>query len=405
MSQTFVIVGAGRAAAAAAVTLRESGFDGRLVIIGDEVHLPYERPPLSKELLLGERTPENIVIKGRAWYDENKVEMMLGREVLSLDAEAHELVLDGDERVAYDKVLVATGVRPRLLPFAPPGERVCYLRTIEDANRLLGVIGSGGKLVVIGGGFIGCEVAACARRAGLDVIVLEALAQPLERVLGDEIGSIIAGFHRTEGVDVRTSQAVTGVTERADGVTVETTEGPIEAAAVVVGIGTATNTEFLDGSGLDVDGGIVVDDCCRTSVADVFAAGDVAKHWHPLFGRHMRVEHDDNASRQGAAAAKNMLGEEVAFDDCHWFWSDQYEHSIQSLGILDDSDQTVMRGSLESGEFTVFHLKEGRLTGVLSVNRGRDIMRSRKLLQGRVDLDADDLANDEVDLRKLAKKA
>lgn len=399
--RSFVIVGAGMAGAAAAQELRAQGFDGRLVMIGSESHLPYERPPLSKEYLRGEQS-EPMLARPSGWYEDNEVELRLGTRVVSLDATGPVVELDGGERIEADAVLLATGGSPRPLPDAPE-EGVLYLRTLEDSDRIKKAL-SGGRLVVVGAGFIGAEVAASARSKGVEVTVLEMAPVPLQRALGDDVGRIYGQIHRDQGVDLRTEEGVEGIDAASGGVVVKTTKGDaIEAEAVVVGIGIGPNAELAEAAGLAVSNGIDVDSACRTSAPAVFACGDVANHDHSLFGR-IRVEHFDNALKMGTHVAGAMLGKEEPFDDPHWFWSDQYDVNLQYSGFAAEWDHVATRGSLEDRDGVAFYLKDGVLLAALGLNRGKDVRRAMKLIAARARPDPAALSDEVVDLRTLVPK-
>ena len=397
MARTFVIVGAGMTAASAAEALRQAEFDGRILIVGREPHLPYERPPLSKEYLRGEQGVDDLPVRGENWYAEQEVEVRIGTEATALDPDGPSVELADGERIDADAVLLATGGTPRRMP-GPSSDRVLYLRTIEDCDRIRELMVSG-RLVVVGAGFIGAEVAASARARGVEVTVLERNGVPLNRALGEEIGQLYGAIHRDHGVDLRTGAMVEGIEETADGVIVGLGEGEfIEADAVLVGVGIGPNTELAEAAGLDVDDGVLVDERCRTSADGVFAAGDMANHLHPLFGR-LRVEHFDNAIKMGAAAARSMLGSEEAFDDPHWFWSDQYDVNLQYAGFAKQWDDVVIRGSTEEREFVAFYMHEGMLLAALGMNRGRDVRRALKIIGSRPDPAR--LRDEETDLRTL----
>jgi 3-phenylpropionate/trans-cinnamate dioxygenase ferredoxin reductase subunit len=256
---------------------------------------------------------------------------------------------------------------------------------------------------VVGAGFIGAEVTASAKRLGLEVTCLEMRDVPLERALGAEMGRVYAEIHRENGVDLRTGEGVESIRETDGGVVVGTTRGAaVEGDAVVVGVGIEPNVELAEAAGAKIENGIVVDEFCRTTVEGVYAAGDVANHWHPVFRRHVRVEHFDNALKQGAAAARSMLGKQEPYDDPHWFWSDQYDHNLQYAGHAAEWDEIVVRGSIESRNFVAFYLKDGALLACLGVNRGKDVRRAMKLIRGRGKPDPSVLRDEDVDLRTLA---
>jgi 3-phenylpropionate/trans-cinnamate dioxygenase ferredoxin reductase subunit len=396
-----VIVGANLTGGTAAAALREAGFDGEVILIGEEPHPPYERPPLSKEYLRGEQPFEKGLVRPEGWFEEQGIETRFGVRAERVDPREGVVALQGGERVPYHALLLATGGRPRTLP-GPPGDRVLYLRTIEDAERIRAHLEAGSHLVIVGGGFIGAEVAASARMLGLGVTVLERHEAPLVRAIGPEIGRVYAEIHREHGVDLRTGEGVEGVQETAEGVVVRTTTGAvIEGDVVVVGVGIQPNVELAEAAGLEVDNGIAVDEFCRTSVEGIFAAGDVANHYHPVFGRRIRVEHYDNALKQGTAAARNMLEQDEVFDDPHWFWSDQYEYNLQYAGFAHEWDEIVVRGSLEDRDFVAFYLKDGVILAALGLNRGGDVRRAMKLIQMKVSPDPMLLRGQDVDLRAL----
>jgi 3-phenylpropionate/trans-cinnamate dioxygenase ferredoxin reductase subunit len=400
-ARTFVIVGAGLAGAAAAAELRGRGFDGRLMMIGAEQHPPYERPPLSKEYLRGEQN-EPVFARPADWYEENDVELRLGTRVASLDPSGPSVETEGGERIDADAVLLATGGSPRRLPDAPE-QGVLYLRTIEDSDRIRKAL-TGGRLVVVGAGFIGAEVAASARAKGVDVTVLEMAPVPLQRALGDEVGRIYGQIHRDHGVDLRTEEGVERIESADGGVVVRTSKGDaIEAEAVVVGVGIVPNADLAEAAGLAVSNGVDVDASCRTSVPRVFACGDVANHDHPLFGR-IRTEHFDNALKMGAHVAGTMLGGDEPFADPHWFWSDQYDVNLQYAGFAMTWDKVVTRGSLEERDGVAFYLNEGVLLAALGLNRGKDVRRAMKLIAARATPDERALADETVDLRTLVPK-
>jgi 3-phenylpropionate/trans-cinnamate dioxygenase ferredoxin reductase component len=397
-----VIVGANLTGGTAAVTLRKEGFDGEVVLVGEEPHPPYERPALSKEYLRGEQPFEGALVRPDGWFEEQSIEARFGVRAERVDPRERVVVLQGGERVTYDALLLATGGRPRTLPGAPR-DRVLYLRTIEDADRIRARLEPGSHLVIVGAGFIGAEVAASARMLGVGVTVLERHEALLVRAIGPEIGRIYAEIHRERGVDLRTGEGVRAVEETADGVVVRTTTGArIEGDAVVVGVGIEPNVELAQVAGLEVDNGVVVDEFCRTSVEGIFAAGDVANHHHPVFGRRIRVEHYDNALKQGTAAARNMLRRDEVFDDPHWFWSDQYEYNLQYAGFAHEWDQIVVRGSLEDRDFVAFYLRDGVILAALGLNRGGDVRRAMQLIGKRVAPEPTRLKDQDVDLRALA---
>jgi 3-phenylpropionate/trans-cinnamate dioxygenase ferredoxin reductase component len=403
---TFLIVGGNLTAGAAATTLRGEGFDGRIVIVGEEDHPPYERPPLSKDYLRGESKADDTLLHPRSWYDEADVELRLGVRARNLDPAARTVELEDGERILFDRLLIATGGRNRAL--AVPGhelEGIFDLRRIEDSDRIRGEASAGRKAVIVGAGFIGSEVAASFRQLGVEVEVIEFFAAPLLRVLGPEVAKVYEAIHRDEGVRFHFGEAVKSFQGDGRVEAVVTDKGTrVEGDFVVVGVGIQPNVEWLEGSGIELDNGVIVDEFCRTNVEAVYAAGDVANHWHPIFERRMRVEHWDNALKQGAAAARNMMGLQAVFDDPHWFWSDQYRHNLQYLGYAVDWDQLVIRGSLEERKFVAFYLSGGVVKAVAGLDRGKDVRRSAGLIRARRPFDPALLRDEDVDLKNLASQ-
>ncbi|CAN5710817.1 FAD-dependent oxidoreductase [soil metagenome] len=396
-----VIVCAGLAWMAAVSELRKRGWDGSIRLVGAEEHLPYERPPLSKRVLTGEQDAASLTPLDAGWYEEQQVDTLLGRRATALHSAAREVSLEGGETLGFDALLLATGGDPRRLAHAP-SEHIHYLRTREHAAALRADIRAGGHLIVVGGGFIGCEVAASARSMGSDVTMVEALGSPLERVLGPRVGRVFAGIHRDEGVTLRMNELVSSLEERAGRVLVTTASGAhLEGDAVMVGIGILPDARLALTGRLAVGDGVLVDEYCWSSVPHVYAAGDIAAHLHPLFRTRLRVEHYDNALKQGAAAAASMLGAGSPYEHPHWFWSDQYGHNLQTAGLPLAGDRTVERGSLEGRNGVIFALADGVLVGALGLNRGRDVRRARRLIAARARLPLELLADEGVDLRTL----
>jgi 3-phenylpropionate/trans-cinnamate dioxygenase ferredoxin reductase subunit len=386
----------------AAATLREEGFDGRVVLIGQESHPPYERPPLSKEYLRGEEQ-EPRFIRPPEWYESNGIETRFGEGAQSVDVAGRSVELLDGERMAFDSLLIATGCRNRKFPLPGldlPG--VHDLRYLSDSDAIRAAAVPGARAVLVGMGFIGAEVAASLRSRGVDVTVVEFAETPLQRVLGTELGRVLEGLHRDHGVEMIFRDAA----ERFEGdgrfEVLHTKEGrAIEGDFAVVGVGVEPVTEVVRGTDIAVDNGILVDPALQTNVPGVFAAGDVARHDHPVFGR-IRVEHFDNAMKMGQAAAHNMLGRNEVFDDPHWFWSDQYDVNIQMAGFAAEWDDIVVRGSLEERRFAAFLLKDGVLRSTFTMNWPRDVRRSMPLIKAQVRPDPELLADPEFDLRTLA---
>jgi 3-phenylpropionate/trans-cinnamate dioxygenase ferredoxin reductase subunit len=369
MSSTFVIVGAGMAGGKAVETLREEGFDGRIVLLGAETERPYERPPLSKDYLRGDSERHAIFLQEDAgWYEQHDVELRTSTTVESLDVSARAVVLAGGERIEYDALLLTTGAEPKRLPIPGadlPGVHV--LRSVEDCEALRTVLDVGGRLAVIGAGWIGCEVAASARQRGMEVTLIEPLSVPLERVLGPQLGGFYRDVHLDHGVDLRLDDGVETIEGAGRAERVRTTKGAtIECDAVLVGIGVAPRTALAEGV-LDVDNGVLVDAGLRASADGVFAAGDVANHDHPVLGR-LRVEHWANALEQGPAAARAMLGQDVEYDRVPYFFSDQYDVGMEYAGHSRPDDEVAFRGDPANREFIAFWMRDGRVTAGMNVN-------------------------------------
>lgn len=403
MAPTFVIVGASLAGASAAATLRQEGFDGEIVLIGAEPQWPYERPPLSKQYLRGDTPFDKTLVRPAIYYEQNRIETLLGVSVRRVTPSERTVELQTGRRIHYDRLLLATGVRNRRMSIPGlnlPG--VLALRTVADCDALREEIRPGRRAAVIGMGFIGCEVAASLRQEGVEVVGVDPSPTPLFRVLGPQIGHVIARLHQEHGVETIFNESV--ATFEGDGRVqrVVTNRGRrIECDFAVVGIGVDPEVEFLAGSGIKTDDGVLVDEHCRSSVAQIYAAGDVANHHHPLLGRRVRVEHWQNAMQQGAAAARSMLGRLEAYDPVHWFWSDQYDVNLQYAGFAREWDQVVVRGKLEDPRFIAFYLNQGRIDAAVAVNRSKDLRRAMPLIKARSVVDPNQLADEDVDLHNL----
>lgn len=410
--ERIVIIGASLAGASAAAALREGGFDGELQLIGAESQPPYNRPPLSKGYLRGEERFEDQLVKPSGYYAEQSIGLRLGIRVTAIDPKRKVIGLDGGEEIPYDRLLVATGGRNRTLS-APGAELqgILQLRTVEDCDRIRAAARPGGRAVVVGLGFIGSEVAASLRQLGVRVAAVEGHPVPLARVLGPEVGEVLAGIHREKGVELVLEDSVAAFEGAGRVERVRTKKGQVlECDLVVAGIGIVPNSELLAAAGAAVDNGVLVDERCRTSLPDVFAAGDVANHLHPIFGR-LRVEHWNNGYQHGRAAARSMLGGTQPYDYLHSFWSDQYEHLIEYVGFAAGWDRLVFRGRPESRKFLGFYLKDGLVRAAVGLNRGGDpedpkadseLKVVADLIRRRVPVEAAKLADEEIDLRRVA---
>lgn len=378
---TVVVAGMSLAGLNALEGLRDAGFDGRIVAVGAEDHLPYDRPPLSKQVLAGEWEPERTALREADHYDALDVDWELGRRATGVDVDDRKVSLDNGMVVSFDGLVVATGSSPKRLPGTPELEGLHVLRTLEDSLAVAAELERGPRVAVVGAGFIGSEVAATARSRGLEVTVVEALPVPLAGALGDRMGAAVSALHDDHGVEVRCGVGVEGFTgsRRVEGVRLAD-GSTVQADVVVVGVGVATATDWLDGSGLDVADGLLCDEACRAAER-VVAAGDVARWPNPLFGETMRVEHWDNAVQQGRHAARTLvaeLGGEVpeAYAPVPWFWSDQYESKIQMAG-RPGPDVDVVEGSIDERSFVAVYGRDGRVTGVLGIDKARLVVMYR----------------------------
>lgn len=411
--ERFVIIGASLAGASAAAALREGGFDGTVELIGAEPQLPYNRPPLSKGYLRGQERFEDQLVNPADYYTQHDITLRLGVRVTRVDAGRKVVGLDGGEEVPYDRLLVATGGRNRTLT-TPGGELpgIFQLRTVEDCDRIRAVARSGARAVVIGLGFIGSEVSASLRQMGLAVTAIEGHPVPLARVLGNEVGTVLAEIHREKGVELVLEDAVAAFEGAGRLERVRTKGGrTLECDLVVAGIGIVPNSELLAAAGAAVDNGVLVDALCQSSLPGVYAAGDVANHLHPLFGR-LRVEHWNNGAQQGRAAARTMLGGTQPYHYLHSFWSDQYEHLLEYVGFAAHWDRVVFRGDPGSRKFLGFFLKDGTVRAAVGLNRGGDPEDAKtegelklvaKLIRARVPVDPKRLADEARELPGVAE--
>jgi 3-phenylpropionate/trans-cinnamate dioxygenase ferredoxin reductase component len=402
----FVIVGAGLAGARTAEALRAEGFSRPVVLIGEENELPYERPPLSKDYLVGKSSRETAYVHTARWYAEQQVDLRLGVPVTAVDAVAHVVALADGSRVGYSKLLLSTGSSPRRLPV--PGAEVggvFYLRNLDDSDRIKEVLSTASRIAVVGGGWIGLEIAAAARAADVDVTVLEGAELPLLRVLGREVAQTFAELHRRHGVDLRCSVQVAEVTEHGGAASgVRLADGSrIEADAVIVGVGIIPNTRLADSAGVKTDNGIQVDAQLRTSDPDIYAAGDVANAFHPVLGKHIRVEHWANAQYQPLVAAKAMLGHDASYDRTPYFFTDQYDLGMEYTGYVEPGgyDRVVVRGDVTSSEFIAFWTNGGRVLAGMNVNVWDVADKIESLIRAGEAVDADRLADPQVPLESL----
>jgi 3-phenylpropionate/trans-cinnamate dioxygenase ferredoxin reductase component len=401
--RTYVIVGASLAGAKAAETLRAAGFDGRVVLIGSEPERPYERPPLSKDYLRGQADGKPYV-HDQAFYADHEIELRTATRVVAVDAGAHEVTLADGETLPFSRLLIATGAEPRRLNV--PGadsDRVYTLRTTADSDAIRARIDGGGRLIAIGAGWIGAEVAASARERGCEVTIVEMAQVPLERVLGPELGAIYRDIHTDHGVDFIGGASVEAIEPGASGIGVRLGDGRlIEGDFAVAGVGVQPRVELARAAGLHVDNGILVDEYLRTSAPDIFAAGDVANAEHPFYGERIRVEHWHNALEQGSAAARSMLGANTPYERIPYFFSDQYDVGMEYAGFARSWDRVVFRGDPATREFIAFWIAGDRVLAGMNVNVWDVTDAIQQLIRSRVPVDDRQLADPDVPLEQLA---
>jgi 3-phenylpropionate/trans-cinnamate dioxygenase ferredoxin reductase subunit len=403
--RTFIILGASLAGAKAAEELREQGFDGNVVLVGSELERPYERPPLTKDYVRGESEREKAYVHPERFYDEHDIELLSGVTATGIDPAASTVTLDNGRELHYDRLLLTTGAQPRAITV--PGadlEGIHYLRTLDDSDTLRTRLDAGGgRVVVVGGGWIGSEFAASARQKGLEVALVDPLELPAARLFGEEVGTFYRDVHAQHGVELLLGD---GVREfEGDGAVsrVRTTGGKtVECDFVVVGIGVAPRVDLANAAGITIDNGIVVDERLRSSAENVFAAGDVANAWHPFYKQQIRVEHWANALNQGPAAARAMLGEEAGYERLPYFFSDQYDVGMEYSGHATEWDEVVFRGSRDSGEFVAFWLQGGRVVAGMNVNVWDVNQHVQELIRSRARVSTAELADPDTALESLA---
>lgn len=382
-----VVAGASLAGLRAAEALRQLGYDGELALIGAEDALPYDRPPLSKEVLQGAWEAEKTaLVRDRDRFDALELDLRLGRRATGLDLKNRHVALDDGSKLGFDGLLIATGAAPRKLPGQDALAGVSVLRTLDEAVAIRGALEQSPRVAVVGAGFIGAEVAASCRARGLEVTMIEALPVPIERAVGTDVGETVAQVHRDHGVDVRLGVGVEALEGDGRVERVKLSDGSqVEADVVVVGIGVAPCTDWLEGSGLELGNGVVCDAHCATSAPGVVAAGDVAQWHNPLFDEAMRIEHWSNAAEMARAAVETLLagsGEAPAYESVPFFWSDQYDLKIQSAGRLSDADESeIVHGSLAERDFLKLYGRKGRLVGALAFNQPRKLIGYRRKLR------------------------
>lgn len=405
MTETYVILGAGHAAGQLAQSLRGNGFEGRIVMIGEEPYVPYQRPPLSKKYLSGELPIERVYFKPPDFYNKAEVEMMLNCRVDRIDRDNRQLHLNNGQTLGYDKLAITTGSRVRELPV--PGAElpgVFYLRTIDDVDGIRTYLKPDAKLVIVGGGYIGLEVAAVMVARGLDVTVIEMAPVVMARVVDRQVSEFFADVHRKAGVKIENGLAVEGF--EGDG-KVERVLCPqgrhFDADAVIIGVGIVPNVELAEAAGLACDNGIIVDEYARTEDPAIFAAGDCTNHPNKLLGRRLRLESVHNALEQAKSAAAAMCGKLVEYNQIPWFWSDQYDLKLQIVGLTGDHDQVVIRGDMAKRAFAAFYIKGDTIIAVDAINSPREFMASKALVANKTPVDLGRLADPEASIMEVAK--
>ena len=407
-SSTAIIIGAGHAGGELAIALRNEGWNGRILLLGEEAHLPYHRPPLSKAYLAGSVEKSSLSIRPQMAYDKANVEFFGGVRVLRIDRANKRLELADGKQLAYDKLAIATGGRPRPLyvPNAAAAARCAnfhYLRTLDDVELIRAQMAPGKRLAIVGGGYIGLEVAAAAIAQGLKVTVLEALPRVLQRVTAAELSAYYERKHREAGVDIRTNVQVADleVTGEAVSAVICADGSRLETDLVVVGIGLIANTELAAEAGLAVDNGILVNEYAQTSDPDIHAAGDCTNHPNPLLGRRLRLESVPNALEQSRVAAAGMAGKLKAYASVPWFWSDQYELKLKMVGLSEGFERLVLRGDPQTDSFSAFYLKNGKVLAADTVNRPQDFIAAKRLVAEGIAVTAEQLADDSKPLKEL----
>lgn len=403
--ETVVIVGAGQAGAWVAITLRSLDPDRRIVLIGDEAHPPYERPPLSKAILAGKAKIESAYIKPEAFYAENRIDLMLERRVKRINRDRNSLILDDGSSMGYGTLVLATGCRPRILPVEGADlPQVHTLRAIADVEKISARLRHGGKVVAIGAGFIGLEFAAVAVETGCSVTVIDAAPHAMGRVIDHSVATVVAAGHQGRGVDFRFSTAIDKIEPDGDHAIVVLGNGErLAADLIIVGIGAVPNTDLAEAAGLACDDGIIVNAFGRTDDPKIFAVGDVTRHFNPLLGRSLRLESWQNAQNQGIAVAKAIAGNAAPYADIPWFWSDQYDTNLQIIGAPAAWDRIIWRGAPDGGKFTAIYMHGDRVVAGNSMNNARDIRFIKQLILNGTPVADTALADPSTSLAQLAK--
>lgn len=404
MSQTVVIVGAGHGAGQVVASLKQHQFAGRIVLVGEEPYLPYQRPPLSKKYLAGEMPPERLYFKPASFYEDDNIDIMLNTRVEQIDRDSNRVSMSNGQHLDYDKLVIATGSSVRKVDV--PGadlDGIHYLRSIADVEAIRSDIENASGIVIVGAGYIGLEVAAVCRQTGLEVTVLEMADRVMSRVVSGQVSAFYEQLHARHGVDIRLSTGLAAF--EGDGrVTqvVTSADDRIAADLAVVGVGIVPNTGLAEDAGLSVENGIVVNDMCRTDDPDIYAIGDCTSHPNTIYDRRLRLESVHNALEQAKTAAGNICGIETHYAQVPWFWSDQYDIKLQIAGLSEGFDATVLRGDPANAAFACFYLRDGILIAVDAINSPREFMQSKRLIADHARIGADLLADTKVLLRDLA---
>jgi 3-phenylpropionate/trans-cinnamate dioxygenase ferredoxin reductase subunit len=407
MSETIAIVGAGQAAGQAAQSLRQRGFTGHIVMVGDETFVPYQRPPLSKKFLAGEMELERLFVKPAHFYSDHDIQLLLATRVAAIQTDTRSLQLDNGKTLAYDKLLLATGSRVRKLSI--PGSDLAgihYLRNISDVQAIQQKFRAGARLVIVGAGYIGLEVAAVAVTHGIDVTVLETESRAMNRVVAPEVSAFFQTLHKEAGVKIQFGRMVKAFGGTGSVTEVICADGSVVPADLcIVGIGIIPNTELADAAGITCDNGIVVDEFAATNVPGICAAGDCTRHPNKLLGVNLRLESVHNALEQAKTAAATLCGEQLPYAQVPWFWSDQYDVKLQIVGINTGYDELVVRGSPADRSFAAFYLKNRQLLAIDAINSAREFMLGKKLIPAKVHFDPAELADPSIDFKSLATEA
>jgi 3-phenylpropionate/trans-cinnamate dioxygenase ferredoxin reductase subunit len=403
MADRIIVAGAGHAAGQVLATLKQQKFAGKIILIGDEPYLPYQRPPLSKKFLSGEMPPERLYVKPPGFYDDPQIELHLSTRITEINRDGHSVSTDAGGDISYDKLILALGSRVRRLSL--PGAELAgvhYLRDISDVDGIRAEMEQGKRLVIVGAGYIGLEVAAVSRQLGLDVTVIEMAERVMSRVVSPEISDFYQIEHAGKGVNLKLATGISAIHGTTRVESVETSDGEqIAADLVVVGVGILPNTELAAEAGLEVNDGIVVDDRCQTSDPDVYAIGDCSTHPNSIYDRQLRLESVQNALEQAKTAASNICGQEAHYSEVPWFWSDQYDLKLQIAGLSQGYDSVVIRGNPADRSFACLYLRDGVLIATDAVNAPRDFVQSKALIAARVQIDPEQLSDSDIQLKDM----